>query len=418
MLSTSTLRRLAADHAMLHSELPPYYLFDPSSIDSTVDDLTRLTVFMTGPNGTPYSQGLWKLSLKIPDSYPAAPPTATFQTRIWHPNIEENTGNVCVDTLKKDWEPKLTLRDVLIVRALLAFRSMTSLLIWPPQTVSCLLLQPNPDSALNSTAGHLLQDDYDSFARQARLMTSIHARIPLEFSKDVLAAKRRGETDGTFTEVDADQRPGAKGKSPTSSSSVVMKNQPEHTSRTQLAPSNRHQAIGCQGSAGENEDDTSASKENHFVQSLCPGPAPSSQRPSVTKRPLSEVVGWGHVAIDVPCLGPSEQNIVNNAHPSECIALSDSSRRGSHLSEQCKGVGMIAPGLQETGGNGLGSASFEGRPTKRVCSNSGKDNLIEAWGTSGLKEQLALAKAVSKVGKPASNNARLPYPSRVGLRRL
>ena len=303
-------------------------------------------------------------------------------------------------------------------RALLAFRSMTSLLIWLPQTVSCLLLQPNPDSALNSTAGHLLQDDYDSFARQARLMTSIHARIPLEFRKDVLAAKRRGETDGTFTEVDGDQRPGAKGKSPTPSSSVVMKNQPERTTGTQSAPSNRHQAVKCQGSASEDEDDTSASKENHVLQSLCPAPNP--QRPSVTKRPLSEVVEWGHAAIDVPCLDPSEHNIANNAHPSECIALSESSRRGSHLSETCKGVDMIACGLQETGGNGVGSASFEGRPTKRACSKSGKNNLIEAWGTKGLNEErLSLAiKAASKVGKPASKNVRLQYPLRVGLRRL
>ena len=418
MLSTSTLRRLAADHAMLHSELPPYYLFDPSGTDSTVDDLTRLTIFMTGPNGTPYSQGLWKLSLKIPDSYPAAPPTATFRTRIWHPNVEENTGSVCVDTLKKDWEPKLTLRDVLIVRALIAFRSMTSLLISLPQTVSCLLLQPNPDSALNSTAGHLLQDDYDSFARQARLMTSIHARIPLEFKKDVLAAKRRGETEGTFTEADADQRPGSKGKSPTSSSSVVMRKQPERVTGTQSAPSNRHQAMECQDAAGEDEDDTSASKENHFLQSLCPGPAPSSQRPSFAKRPLSEVLGWD-AATDVPCLGPSEQNVVNNSHPFECIAPSDSSRRGSQLPEKCKTVDMIARGLQETGGNGVGSANFEERPTKRICSNSGKDNLIEAWGTRGLNEELSLAiNAASKVGIPTSKKAPLPFSLRVGLRRL
>lgn len=118
MVGISNLRRLAADHAMLRStELPPCYFFPPSSADSSVDDLTQLTVFITGPTGTPYSQGLWKLSLKIPESYPVAPPKATFRTRIWHPNVEENTGSVCVDTLKKDWQPHLTLRDVLIVRA-------------------------------------------------------------------------------------------------------------------------------------------------------------------------------------------------------------------------------------------------------------------------------------------------------------
>ncbi len=140
--NSSTLRRLAADHASLHNaELPPYYFLSHAQ-QTNLDDLTALTIYLVGPHGTPYSQGAWKLCLKIPDDYPTNPPRASFKTKMWHPNVEENSGSICVDTLKKDWEPKLTLRDVLV-------------------TISCLLIQPNPDSALNATAGHLLQDDYD-----------------------------------------------------------------------------------------------------------------------------------------------------------------------------------------------------------------------------------------------------------------
>ena len=51
----------------------------------------------------------------MPDDYPKSPPKATFKTRIYHPNVEESTGAVCLDTLKKDWQSKLTLRDILIV---------------------------------------------------------------------------------------------------------------------------------------------------------------------------------------------------------------------------------------------------------------------------------------------------------------
>lgn len=61
------------------------------------------------------------------------------------------------------------------------------------QTISCLLIHPNPDSALNAMAGSLLQDDYNEFARQARLMTSIHAPIPFAMKAAVLQAKQRGE---------------------------------------------------------------------------------------------------------------------------------------------------------------------------------------------------------------------------------
>lgn len=109
-IQPSNMRRLAADHAALHRDLPPYYL-QPSD----GDDLSQLTILLAGPPGTPFAQGIWKLHLKMPDDYPKSPPKATFKTRIWHPNMEELSGAVCVDTLKRDWQPNLTLRDVLVV---------------------------------------------------------------------------------------------------------------------------------------------------------------------------------------------------------------------------------------------------------------------------------------------------------------
>lgn len=129
---------------------------------------------MTGAKGTPYDNGLWRLHLKMPPDYPKNPPKATFKTRIFHPNVDEKTGAVCLETLKRDWDPKLTLTDILI-------------------TISCLLIQPNPDSALNATAGALIQEDYEAFSQQARLMTGIHAPIPKHLSDAVREARCRGE---------------------------------------------------------------------------------------------------------------------------------------------------------------------------------------------------------------------------------
>lgn len=40
--------------------------------------------------------------------------TGYFLTRIFHPNIASN-GEICVNTLKKDWNPSLGLRHVLTV---------------------------------------------------------------------------------------------------------------------------------------------------------------------------------------------------------------------------------------------------------------------------------------------------------------
>ncbi|KIW67039.1 hypothetical protein PV04_06316 [Phialophora macrospora] len=180
----ASLRRLAKDHASLQSALPPNYLFaDVEDGSSLPDDLTHFAVLVTGADGTPYANGLWRLSLKIPMDYPKSPPKATFKTRIYHPNIDEKTGAVCLETLKRDWDPKLTLKDILV-------------------TISCLLIQPNPDSALNAAAGALIQENYEAFSTQAQLMTRIHAPIPKHMLAAVQEAKRRGE--------DADNGPESK----------------------------------------------------------------------------------------------------------------------------------------------------------------------------------------------------------------
>jgi ubiquitin-conjugating enzyme E2 S len=81
---------------------------------------------------------------------------------------------VCVETLKRDWSSTLKLRDVLV-------------------TISCLLIQPNPASALNEAAGKLANEDWDGFCRRAKLMTDIHAVVPGNIANEVKAAQMRGE---------------------------------------------------------------------------------------------------------------------------------------------------------------------------------------------------------------------------------
>ncbi|KAJ9663783.1 hypothetical protein H2201_005504 [Coniosporium apollinis] len=180
-MNSKSLRRLAADHADLHTHsLPPNYLWpsSSSSLSTCCDDLTHLTLHLAGPVGTPYSAGLFTLTLSIPPTYPAAPPTARFVTRIWHPNVDEATGAVCVDALKSGWKGEgkegMRLRDVLVV-------------------IGCLLVVPNPASALNEAAGKMCSEDWAAFEKRARLMTGIHAPVPREVVKAVEEARTRGE---------------------------------------------------------------------------------------------------------------------------------------------------------------------------------------------------------------------------------
>lgn len=81
--------------------------------------------------------------------------TGWFATKIFHPNVS-STGEICVNTLKKDWKPSYGVGHILV-------------------TVKCLLIYPNPDSALDEEAGKLLQENYESYCERAKLITSVHA---------------------------------------------------------------------------------------------------------------------------------------------------------------------------------------------------------------------------------------------------
>ena len=153
-----TIRRLATDHAQLHKAgLPPNFFFPPGS--DSLSDLTTLSVYLAGPAASPYAAGVFRLELRMDSAYPQTPPSAHFRTKIFHPNVDGATGAVCVDTLKRDWSPDLTLRHVLL-------------------TISCLLLCPNPASALNAEAGALLVEDQAAFERRAAMWARLHAAAP------------------------------------------------------------------------------------------------------------------------------------------------------------------------------------------------------------------------------------------------
>ncbi|KAM0010205.1 putative ubiquitin-conjugating enzyme E2, ubiquitin-conjugating enzyme/RWD [Helianthus debilis subsp. tardiflorus] len=122
------------------------------------DDFSTIYADIEGPAGTPYENGVFRMKLLLSRDFPHSPPKGYFLTKIFHPNIATN-GEICVNTLKRDWNPSLGLRHVLNV-------------------VRCLLIEPFPESALNEQAGKLLLENYDEYARLARLYTEIHALKP------------------------------------------------------------------------------------------------------------------------------------------------------------------------------------------------------------------------------------------------
>ncbi|KAG8569661.1 hypothetical protein GDO81_014509 [Engystomops pustulosus] len=128
------------------------------------EDITDVQVSIEGPEGTPYAGGIFRMKLILGKDFPAAPPKGYFLTKIFHPNVSNN-GEICVNVLKKDWKADLGIRHVLL-------------------TIKCLLIHPNPESALNEEAGRLLLENYEEYASRARLMTEIHAQGSSLRSKD------------------------------------------------------------------------------------------------------------------------------------------------------------------------------------------------------------------------------------------
>lgn len=145
---------------LLAKELKNLNETPPEGIKVIVNDDGFSTIYadIEGPAGTPYENGIFHMKLLLPHDFPQSPPKGYFMTKIFHPNIATN-GEICVNTLKKDWNPSLGLRHVLTV-------------------IRCLLIEPFPESALNEQAGKMLLEDYEEYARHARLYTGIHALKP------------------------------------------------------------------------------------------------------------------------------------------------------------------------------------------------------------------------------------------------
>jgi peroxin-4 len=102
------------------------------------DNILQWMALLRGPDDTPYQGGVFQLHISCGTDYPLAPPTISFVTRLFHPNVHFRTGDVCLDILKKEWSPAWGIQAA--CRAILA-----------------LLSDPDPTSPLNCDAGNMLR---------------------------------------------------------------------------------------------------------------------------------------------------------------------------------------------------------------------------------------------------------------------
>ena len=149
-MSSKATRRIQKEYDELRKEPLVNVTAGPAG-----DDLFKWTATISGPEGTPYEGGLYFLSINFPANYPFRPPNIKFRTRIWHCNINAS-GSICLDILKDQWSPALTISKVLI-------------------SLCSLLNEPNPDDPLSISAAEEFRRDIEEYNQHARLWTAQYA---------------------------------------------------------------------------------------------------------------------------------------------------------------------------------------------------------------------------------------------------
>ncbi|GBG27228.1 Ubiquitin-conjugating enzyme E2 E2 [Hondaea fermentalgiana] len=144
-------KRLTKEAEMLASED-----LDWASAEPVEGNLFEWDASIAGPEGSPYEGGLFNLKLSFGAEYPFTPPSVVFTTKVYHPSVKKDSGEICADIIKEAWKPSHNVKWVLTI-------------------LQQLLAQPTTDSPLEPEIAQQLQDDPEAFAAKAKELTEKYA---------------------------------------------------------------------------------------------------------------------------------------------------------------------------------------------------------------------------------------------------
>ena len=135
---------------------PPYNC-SAGPIDD--QDIFKWQATIMGPEESPYENGVFYLIIEFPKDYPFKPPKIYFKTKIYHCNVN-SSGGICLDILKDQWSPALTLSKILL-------------------SICSLMDDPNPNDPLVPEIANLYIRDKAQHDKMAKLYTM---RYAIEYS--------------------------------------------------------------------------------------------------------------------------------------------------------------------------------------------------------------------------------------------
>nr|CAB3473785.1 unnamed protein product [Digitaria exilis] len=124
----------------IQKELKDLQKDPPTSCSPVGEDMFHWQATIMGPSDSPYSGGVFLVA---------------FRTKVFHPNINSN-GSICLDILKDQWSPALTISKVLL-------------------SICSLLTDPNPDDPLVPEIAHMYKTDRHKYENTARTWTQRYA---------------------------------------------------------------------------------------------------------------------------------------------------------------------------------------------------------------------------------------------------
>jgi len=129
-----------------------------------------------GPIDTCYQGGIFDVDIVIPNEYPFKPPKMKFDTKIWHPNISSVTGAICLDILKNEWTPALTIRTALI-------------------SLQALMCEPVPNDPQDAVVAKQYMSDIKLFNETAKHWVEEYANPERNLQKKIKEITEMGFTE-------------------------------------------------------------------------------------------------------------------------------------------------------------------------------------------------------------------------------
>jgi ubiquitin-conjugating enzyme E2 D/E len=120
------------------------------------DDIFNWECHIVGPEDSPYHGGVFLVLFEFPSQYPFKAPKLNFITKIYHPSVQTESGEICQDVVGQ-WGPTLNAKHCL-------------------EVIYTMLKSPETDHPLEEAIATQLREKPKEFDKMARKYTKEYAK--------------------------------------------------------------------------------------------------------------------------------------------------------------------------------------------------------------------------------------------------